>query len=213
MGYFGRFTSGIVARIDELIARVENHEALADAALGELQSAAARGQARHARVRRDGKALRKALAQEQQAVVQWRERAVRQADEARALECLRRSQQAARKTGEIEQRLLHHEQAERTLAADVSALCDRVAQLRDQRNVMRARQTCAEALAGVQGGARELDGELAGIFERWELYIAEAEFFGEHRPERSDELTRELEDEESLAALRAELAKLRGGHG
>src|SRR5689334_7643213 len=81
MGYFGRFTSGVVARIDELIARVENHEALADAALCELQSATARGQARHARVRRDGDALRKALAGEQQAVTQWRERALRQTDE------------------------------------------------------------------------------------------------------------------------------------
>ena len=73
--------------------------------------------------------------------------------------------------------------------------------------MMRARQTCAEALAGVHGGARELDGELAGIFERWELHIAEAEFFGEHRPAHVDELARELEDEETLAALRAELAR------
>jgi phage shock protein A len=212
MGYFGRFTSGVVARIDELIARVENHEALADAALCELQSATARGQARHARVRRDGDALRTALAQERQAITQWRERALRQTDETRALECLRRSQQATRKAGELEQRLARHEQAERTLAADVSALCDRLVLLRDQRNLMRARQTCAEALAGVQNGTRELDGELAGIFERWELHIAEAEFFGEHRPAQVDELARELEDEESLASLRAELAKLRGGH-
>jgi phage shock protein A len=210
MGYFGRFTSGVVARIDELIARVENHEALADAALCELQSATARGQARHARVRRDGDALRKALSQEQQAAAQWRERALRQSEDARALECLRRSQHAARKAGDLQQRLAHHEQAERTLAADVSALGERLTHLREQRNMMRARQTCAEALAGVHGGARELDAELAGIFERWELHVAEAEFFGEHRPVHADELARELDDEESQAALRAELARLRG---
>jgi phage shock protein A len=156
MGYFGRFTSGIVARIDELVARVENHEALADAALQELQAATARGQARHARVRRDGDALRKALGEQQQAVTQWRERALRQSEEARALECLRRSRSAAQKVADLEQRIARHEQAERTLAQDVAALGERLAQLREQRNVMRARQTCAEALAGVQGGAREL---------------------------------------------------------
>ena len=211
MGYFSRITSGVFARIDELVARVENHEALTEAALHELQTATARGQARLARVRRDGDAMRKALADERAAIGQWRERAKRQAEEARALECLRRSKVAQQKVTELEQRLTRHEQAERTLARDVSALGERLAQLREQRNVMRARQTCAEALAVVQGGANELGGELSMIFERWETQVAEAELGGAAHP-TDDELSRELQDEETLAELRAELGALRGGH-
>ena len=123
MGYFGRFTSGVVARIDDLIARVENHEALADAALRELQSATARGQARHARVRRDGDALRKALAQRAAGrCAVARACAAPDRGDARARVPAAQPARGAARSAELEQRLARHEQAERTLAADVSAL-------------------------------------------------------------------------------------------
>lgn len=62
MGYFGRITSGLFSRVDDLVARVENHEGLAEAALTELQSATARGRARLARVQKDERPGRTSIA-------------------------------------------------------------------------------------------------------------------------------------------------------
>jgi len=218
MRYFQRFTSGVVARIDELVARVENHESLAAAALVELQTATARAQTRQARVRKDGEALRQALSREREAVVQWRERAKRSLeDEARALECLRRSKLAEQKAAELDKRASEHDRAQRELAKDVRVLEERLNALREQHNLMRTRQVRAEALASVQEHGDRLGGELATIFERWETQVAEAEFAGGCRPGEEDTLEQELAGEEELAQLRGELAALRdergGGHG
>jgi phage shock protein A len=214
MRYFQRFTSGVLARVDELCVRVENHESLAGAALLELQTAAARAQARQGRVRKDGEALRQAFAKERDAVGQWRERARRSlTDEARALECLRRSKRAQHKAVELEQRVAEHEKAERDLGKDVDLLQERLSVLREQHNLMRTRQVRAEALASVSGSGDKLGGELAAIFERWETQVAEAEFCGGCRVGTEDTLDEQLSGEEELVALKGELASLGDARG
>jgi phage shock protein A len=213
MRQFRRITSGIFARIDELCGQIENHEALADAALRGLTAGTAQAQARLARVRRDGKALCEELEKRRAAAAQWRERALRvQDDESKALECLRRSKRAAQGVAELEQRVADHDRAERELGKDVLALQERLGALREQRNLMRTRQARADAIASVHGGATGLSGELDSIFERWESRIAQTEFTAGSRPTDDDSLELELAGEEEQAALRAELEQLRGRH-
>jgi hypothetical protein len=77
---------------------------------------------------------------------------------------------------------------------------------------MRTRQTCAEALAGVQGGATQLGGELANIFERWEARIAESEFAAGRGNSEIDPLKDDFDSEEETASLVHELSTLRGQH-
>ena len=214
MGYFRRFTSGVVARIDELALQVENHESLADAALQQLQAATARAQARQAVVRRDGEALRSALGKERDATGQWKERALRLGnDEVRALECLRRSKRAQQKALELETRCADHARAERELAKDVLLLVERLGSAREQRNLMRTRQTRAEALASVQGNGLALGGELAAVFQRWEEQVMQTELAGGCRVDAQDDLEHELLGEEEQSTLRAELAALRSATG
>ena len=75
MARFKRWTHGFVASIDNMIVQVENHEALATSALRELEHAVARSKVQLMRVERDGRAIKQALSEEQEAMTRWRERA------------------------------------------------------------------------------------------------------------------------------------------
>src|SRR6478609_12122907 len=78
-----RWTHGVVASIDNLIVQVENHEAVVSSTLRELEQGVARSKLQLMRVERDGQALEQALDEEREAVVRWRDRAAREAQEER----------------------------------------------------------------------------------------------------------------------------------
>src|SRR3954469_18219040 len=96
MARFKRWTHGVVASIDSLIVQVENHEAQVTSTLRELEQGVARSKVQLMRVERDGTALKQALSDEREAAIRWRERALREEQEARALECLRRHKRSER---------------------------------------------------------------------------------------------------------------------
>src|SRR5688572_25176513 len=76
MGYFHRVTSGVVARIDRVVSRIENHEALVECALREVRRGAARAKINLGRVERDGEQLRQRLGRAREENVAWRRRAL-----------------------------------------------------------------------------------------------------------------------------------------
>ncbi len=84
MARFKRWTRGVVSSIDEFVVQIENHEAQVASALRELEHAVARAKVQLQRVERDGKALEQSVTDEHEAVVRWRERALREPQEARA---------------------------------------------------------------------------------------------------------------------------------
>ncbi|MCG8592487.1 MAG: PspA/IM30 family protein [Proteobacteria bacterium] len=210
---FRRWTASLVSRVDWMVTQVENHEALVDAAIRDVRRAAARAKVQLGRVRQDGQRLRERLAQEEEAVIQWRERAQRSANEneTRALECLRRSKRAGRRVKELRSRQAQHDQTEKQLAQDVSAVEERLGALIEQRNLMRTRQSRADALSSVRGCHAQLVGDLDEVFDRWETRVTEAEFEGGCALE-NDSLEEEFLSAEEEDELRAELDELRDGN-
>jgi len=204
-----RFTSGFLSSIDGFIAQVENHEALATSALRELEQGVGRSKVQLARVGRDGAALRQALAEEREASVRWRERAKRETEEARALECLRRAKRSDARSLELSTQATEHERIEEQLKRDVQTLEVRVVELRQQRNTMRTRQSRAEALVIVGGSGGANSGEIGDIFERWEERVAESEVHSGCVNVSADTLDEELTSAEDEAALKRELEALR----
>ena len=104
------WTAGLLSRVDWMVTQVENHEALAQSAIRDVQRAAARAKVQLAKVRKDGRALRDQLAEAREAEATWRERAQRTAseDEERAVECLRRSKAASRRAARSASRALRN---------------------------------------------------------------------------------------------------------
>src|SRR3954467_14367316 len=175
MARIKRWTHGFVASIDSMIVQVENHEALATSALRDLEQGVARSKVQLMRVERDGRALKQALSEEQEANVRWRDRARREEQEARALECLRRHKRSERRVLELAQNQAEHARVELQLKRDIQTLERRLVELRQQRNTMRTRQSRAEAFSVAQGVSENDSGEIGQIFERWETRVAETE--------------------------------------
>lgn len=209
MARFKRWTHGVVSSIDEFIVQIENHEAQVSSALRELEQAVARSKVQVSRVERDGKALRQSLTEEREAATRWRDRARREADEARALECLRRSKRSAVRARELEQRIAEHERMEQQLAHDVRTLEQRLGELREQRNLMRSRQSRAEAFSVVQGGGDQRAAELDAMFERWETRVTETEVASGCLTAGIDGFEEEFLGAEEEAALKLELRELK----
>lgn len=215
MNRFRIWTTGLLSRVDWMVSQVENHEALAQSAIADVARAAARARVQLARVREDGARLRRQLGEAGEAETVWRDRARRSApeDEARALECLRRSKRSERRAAELERRVDEHERAEKQLAHDVGAIDERLAQLKEKRNLLRTRESRAHALATVHAAGVPLGSDAHDLFDRWEARVTEREFEGDcaglATPGPDDDT---FEDEfvtvEENESLRAELADL-----
>jgi phage shock protein A len=209
MAQLKRWTHGFVASIDKMIVQVENHEALATSALRDLERGVARAKAQLARMQRDGQALQRALAEEREAVERWRERAKREPDEARALECLRRHKRARTRAIELAENEAEHRRIEQQLQRDVQALERRLDDLRRQRNTMRTRQSRAEAFSTVQGCGDLESPEIAEIFERWETRVVETELDSGCLVAAVDGFDEEFSNAEEAASLKLELRALK----
>ncbi len=209
MARIKRWTHGFVASIDSMIVQVENHEALATSALRELEQGVARSKVQLMRVERDGRALKQALADEREASQRWRERARREENQARGLECLRRHKRSESRVAELTHNQAEHERIEQQLKRDVQTLERRLLELRQQRNTMRTRQSRAEAFSVAQGNGDLQDGEIGQIFERWETRVAETEVASGCLVASVDGLDQEFLDEEEAASLELELQALK----
>lgn len=209
MARWKRWTSGVLSSIDGFIAQVENHEAQVTSSLRELDQGVARSKVQLARVGRDGATLRQSLAEEREAAVRWRERAQRETNDGRALECLRRAKRSETRSAELTRQEAEHSRVEAQLKRDVRTLEQRATELRQQRNTMRTRQSRAEALVIVQGQGDIHCSEISEIFERWEIRVAESEVASGCVNPTADELDEELTSAEEEAELKLELEALR----
>jgi phage shock protein A len=209
MARIKRWTHGFVASIDSMIVQVENHEALATSALRDLEQGVARSRVQLTRVERDGRSLRQALDEEREATTRWRERARREENEARALECLRRHKRSEARVSELNHNQAEHERIEQQLKRDVQTLERRLVELRQQRNTMRTRQSRAEAFGIAQGQSDVESGEIGQIFERWETRVAESEVASGCLVASLDSFDDEFLDAEEAASLKLELAALK----
>ena len=205
-----RWTRAVVSRIDHIVSQVENHEGLVDSAIQDVRRAAAQARVRLARVEKDGASLKRRLEDERESAKRWRERALETAasDEDRAVECLRRAKRAERLSEQLESRQIEHERSEKALRRDVALVEEKLAALREKRNVLRTRQSRAEALQGTRAAEISGDEVLGDLFDRWDTRITELELDGDCTS-RVDALEAEYRESEEDGDLRAELASLR----
>ena len=205
------WTAALATRIDGVVSRIENHEAVTQTAIADVRRTAARARIQLRRVRADGEQLRHRIDEAAASERSWRDRARRKADEdeGAALECLRRAREGERRGRVLRERLAGHERLEAELSADVTRIQERLSRLEEHRHQLAARESRATALSCLESGDLG-PGPIEDLFDRWEVQISEREFsFG--RDDDSDAFEHAFSKEEDDADLRAELAELRGG--
>jgi len=167
MSLIRRISTSITSTVDRAVARVENHDAIINAALRDTQQAAARARVRLERVRKDGHNLTTRRANLEQAVVRWTDRARKVAaeDEARALECLRRRKDCETQLTNLRESIARHEELEARIADQVKKIEARIGEVAQQRNMMRSRQSVADAMRTINNVEGISYGEIEDTFE------------------------------------------------
>ena len=207
MNRMRRWKMSMTSWVDGVLAQIENHEATVSSAITRVRQSAARARVQLKRVERDQRELRETLQKEEAAVDAWRRRA-RDADvEERALECLRRHKTSERRVGAMRQRLAEHERSHKELSEGIRALNMRLSELTERKNLMRTRQSRAEAAHGMAHTTGPI-GDLEDVFERWESRVGEIEMASECE-QPIDAFEADFESTEEDAELLIELEELR----
>ena len=204
-----RISTTVCSSIDKAVSKVENHDAIINAALRETEQAAARSRVRLVRVQKDGNSLRTRRDELQAATLQWTERArsVAAEDEAKALECLRRRKECEAQARGIEQSLEKHHELEKRISENLKKIDARIGEVSHQRNMMRSRQSVAEATRIINNIEGSSYGEIEDTFDRWEVNLGETEIIL-GTGVSTDSLESAFLVEEDQESLRAELAEL-----
>ncbi len=209
MNIFSRITASLGASIDRAITKVENHEAIVDAALRETRQASAKARVRHSRVIKDGKALRHKLDETIAMEKKWNERAkqVAATDEEKALECIARRNQCRDFIQQTQKSLESHETLQANLAKSIQQIDNRIQTLMQQRNMMRSRHSVADAMHSVNRVDSDSSWLVDDVLERWESVIIESEYMLDSSEEH-DQLDESFNKVEDRNLLKAELHKL-----
>jgi len=209
MSLIRRISTSITSSVDRAVSKVENHDAIINSALRDTQQAAARSRVRLERVRKDGQSLKTRQETLIVAVSRWGERAksVAASDEAKALECLRRRKDCEAQLHSLRDSIEKHDELESRIADQVKKIESRIGEVAQQRNMMRSRQSVAEAMRTINNIEGVSYGEVEDTFDRWEINLGETEIMM-GAATMTDPLDTAFLTEEDTAELRAELTDL-----
>lgn len=209
MSLIRRISTSITSTVDRAVSKVENHDAIINAALRDTQRAAARARVRLERVRRDGASLKGRFSDLEVAAERWarRARSVASDDEAKALECLRRRRECLAQLSNLKASIERHDELEVRIGEQVKKIEARVGEVTHQRNMLRSRQSVAEAMQTIHRVQGTGVSDIEDTFDRWEINLGETEImFGVSSS--LDPLDTAFLDEEDKVELKAELEEL-----
>jgi len=209
MSLIRRISTSITSSVDRAVSKVENHDAIINSALRDTQQAAARSRVRLERVRKDGQSLKTRQNDLQQAVSRWTDRAksIATSDESKALECLRRRKDCEVQLQNLRGSIEKHDELEAKIADQVKKIEARIGEVAQQRNMMRSRQSVAEAMHTINNIEGVSYGEIEDTFDRWEINLGETEIIL-GAATTTDPLDTAFLTEEDTAELRTELSDL-----
>ena len=209
MSLIRRISATLTSSVDRAVSKVENHDAIVNAALKDTQHAAARSRVRLERIRKDGQALNNRYESLKNAETRWTERArnIAASDEAKALECLRRRRDCENQRRALRDSIEKHNELEARISEQVKKIEARINEVTQQRNMMRSRQSVADAMRAIH----DIEGvSYTGVedtFDRWEINLGETEIMV-GSTSTTDPLESGFLADEDAADLRAELDML-----
>jgi phage shock protein A len=206
---FKRLTTTFSASFTNFVTRVEDQDAYVKQALQDARLAAGKAGVHLKKVSRDNDLLRKQLQQTNDDQQQWSVRALEVAnqDEERALGCIKRKIQCEQKAIQLQKTLNSQLQLQARIQGNISQLEQRIETISRQRNVMRSRQSAADAMRVIKHIDEESPLDLEEVFENWEIRLSEDEF-GFDNTDRPDVFEAAFVAEEESLQLRKELGVL-----
>ena len=207
-----RLVASVSAGFEDFVAQVENHEAVADCMIEDVRHAAARVRVQTARVQSQITRLQRERADLDTERERWNARAVALAvtDEAKALECVRRSRQADTRLMAVEAQLSEHLRLADDLTSRLRELEERLNELQLRKTALSSRSARARSFKSTSAAGCEV---VEGAFDRWEAAVLADEYRGEVVLTGPDSLEREFREQEETVELKARLEALKAASG
>ena len=208
MNIFRRLTTSVTATLENAAGQLENHDAIIQATIKETRQSVAKTKARINTLRQQQAVFETQLSDAQEQAEKWESRAQQLADsdEAKALQCLSRRNQYQHEQERLSESISQQITLINKVEANLATLQSRLEEMQHKHNLLRSRQSVAQANKGLAKGCSEQD--LADTFERWESVVLEHEL-GFEDGLSADPLQQEFEQRESEDQLREQLASLK----
>jgi phage shock protein A len=212
MSIFKRLSATVFSQVDKVVSEIENHDAIVEAAIRDNQRALAKAKVRFNRLRADGQRLQRRLEDLKTAEARWIRRAKEQADqdEQTALQCLQKRRECQKQMENVENALGDHHNAESRLSRELATMEERIKQIQHQKNLLRTRQSTADAMRTFKAIEDCSYIDIDDTFEKWEVKVMETEL-ASGDVESVDSLEQRFVDAEELEDLQSELKELTEG--
>lgn len=207
MNSLKRIFVSIKGQIDHVADEFENHEAIAGAAIEDLQALASTTRLHLHRISKMTEQYQKQLQEQQEQARLWSERAIKakKDDEQIALQCVKRLRQTQQQITLLEQQSQESEAQGTKIRNDLNAIQEQLQILKSKKEILAARQNRVSIQGVLQDNQGNSLKDVQNIFERWEGSVVGAEF---ETPHQVDSLADTFEQEEDELALKMMLDEL-----
>jgi phage shock protein A len=208
---FKRLFATLTTGFDSFIDQVENHEAVAEAVVADVRRQAARLKVQIARLDQHIGTLGQQHQQALDEAGQWRERALRVAedDDKRGLYCAAQYRDVEARARKLATQISEHTVLRANVQRELTAVEDKLNELQLRKTLLSSRSAHADA-SKVAAGVAHAECDAEGVFERWETRITQNEYLtAAGTPIPVDPLRTEFEEQERDAALREQLSAWR----
>lgn len=205
MSIIKRCTISITSYLDRVICQVENHGALVEAAIQDMQYSKAKLRAELARIRREMEEMQKGFKKAESLESVWAERALRVQSEDRnkALQCLSRRRQCREERARLAEQIAAYQQLEERIISDSKVVEERILELKRKRSSFNAREFRVEADCIARQFDNRAGFEVTDLFERWETKLSRCEVAEPYNSDLETQFVREEEQSELEAELSA----------
>jgi len=207
MNSLKRIFVSLKGQIDHVADEFENHEALAGAAIQDLQAIASKTRLHLHRVSKMSEQYQNQLQEQQEQMHLWSERAlkVRAEDEQKALQCVKRLRLAQQQMNLLEQQYQKSTAQEAKVRDDLNTISEQLLVLKNKKEILAARQNRVGIQREHQGDSMQ---DVQSVFERWEGAVVSTEYEIPDATVDTDNFANEFEQEEDELALKMMLDEL-----
>lgn len=210
-----RIVASIGASFDQFVTKMENHEAVANCVIEDVQKSAAQVRAERNRMDQRLKKIKDERARLLKQESLWRDRvkSCLDSNEEKAMACLKQAKIIANRSHQLDEQQTQTETLSGDLNYNLQEIESRLEELQSRKSLLSTRQARAKVIGKISDGFIDIDGET--IFNRWEKEILVNEYQDPAVFRRGEEyqldvsLDREFETEEETRSLKEELEELR----
>jgi len=214
MSILKRLSTTLISRIDRVVTEIENHDAVIQAALNEMNSKMAKAKIALNQACRERDRIKTELETQHNNIQRWRERAIicaktdETTGEPKALECLRRSHKSRDRAAVLQKSLDAYARSIEKMTGNIQSSAQRLNEMKQRLTLMRAKQATSKTDATVHSTCGDAENIVEDTFNRWEMHLNHDDIPLDRTTDDVDELEHEFITQEQQNDLRSELAAL-----